>query len=117
MNKSAPEASPHHEATLSYPGWSFLAAAFVGVMVSFAPIIPYTFSLFLNPLQNAFGWQRQSISGAFAVAAITVALISPLIGLLLDRFPPRRIIYPPSSSSPPRSRPLRISAPISAGSI
>jgi hypothetical protein len=27
-----------------------LAAAFIGVMVSFAPIIPYTFSVFLDPL-------------------------------------------------------------------
>ena len=94
MNKPALDAAPHNEATLTYPGWSVLAAAFVGVMVSFAPIVPYTFSLFLDPLHNAFGWQRQSIGGAFALAAITVALVSPLIGLLLDRFPPRRVILP-----------------------
>ncbi len=82
------------EATLSYPGWRILAAAFAGVMVSFAPIVPYTFSLFLDPLHKAFGWQRQAMGGAFALAAITVALVSPLIGLLLDKFPPRRIILP-----------------------
>jgi hypothetical protein len=34
------------------------------------------------------------MGGAFALAATTVALVSPLIGLLLDRFPPRRIILP-----------------------
>ncbi len=94
MNKPLSDAAAHQEATLTYPGWSVLAAAFVGVMVSFAPIVPYTFSLFLDPLHNVFGWQRQSIGGAFALAAITVALVSPLIGLLLDRFPPRRIILP-----------------------
>ena len=71
-----------------------LAAAFTGVMVSFAPIVPYTFSLFLDPLHAAFGWKREAMGGAFALAAITVALVSPLIGLLLDRFPPRRIILP-----------------------
>jgi len=63
-------------------------------MVSFAPIVPYTFSLFLNPLHAAFGWQREAISGTFALAAITVAVVSPGIGVLLDRFPPRRIILP-----------------------
>jgi predicted MFS family arabinose efflux permease len=63
-------------------------------MVSFAPIVPYTFSLFLNPLHAAFGWKREAIGGTFALAAITVALLSPFIGLLLDRFPPRRIILP-----------------------
>ena len=85
---------PEDEATLHYAGWPVLAAAFVGVMVSFAPIVPYTFSLFLDPLHNAFGWQRQAMGGAFALAAITVALVSPLIGLLLDRFPPRFVILP-----------------------
>jgi predicted MFS family arabinose efflux permease len=32
--------------------------------------------------------------GTFALAAITVAVVSPGIGILLDRFPPRRIILP-----------------------
>ncbi len=87
-------ASRGDEETTTYAGWPVLAAAFVGVMVSFAPVVPYTFSLFLEPLHNAFGWQRQAIGGAFAVAAITVALVSPLIGVLLDKLPPRRIILP-----------------------
>jgi predicted MFS family arabinose efflux permease len=87
---------PHidEELSIQYPGWGVLAAAFTGVMVSFAPIVPYTFSLFLDPLHAAFGWKREAMGGAFALAAITVALVSPLIGLLLDRLPPRRIILP-----------------------
>jgi predicted MFS family arabinose efflux permease len=83
-----------NESSLRYAGWAVVAAAFAGVMVSFAPIVPYTFSLFLNPLHAAFGWKREAIGGAFALAAMTVALVSPGIGLLLDPFPPRRIILP-----------------------
>jgi predicted MFS family arabinose efflux permease len=86
--------SQAEENSLQYAGWGVLTAASTGVMVSFAPIVPYTFSLFLNPLHAAFGWRREAIGGAFALAAITVALVSPLIGMLLDRFPPRRIILP-----------------------
>jgi predicted MFS family arabinose efflux permease len=88
--------SPHSldESSIRYTGWSVLAAAFIGVMVSFAPIVPYTFSLFLDPLQAAFGWKREALGGAFALAAITLAIVSPCIGMLLDRFPPRRIILP-----------------------
>src|SRR5581483_7523554 len=82
------------ESSIRYPGWGVAAAAFVGVMTSFAPIVPYTFSLFLNPLHSAFGWQREAIGGTFGLAAITVALVSPGIGVLLDRYPPRRIILP-----------------------
>jgi predicted MFS family arabinose efflux permease len=86
--------SANDEGSLHYAGWGVLAACFTGVMVSFAPIVPYTFSLFLDPLRAAFGWKREAMGGAFALAAITVALVSPGIGVLLDRFPPRRIILP-----------------------
>ena len=92
IETTSPQAT--NETSLRYAGWAVVAAAFAGVMVSFAPIVPYTFSLFLNPLHAAFGWKRESIGGGFALAAITVALVSPGIGLLLDRFPPRRIILP-----------------------
>src|SRR5580692_12676007 len=83
-----------NESSRHYAGWGVVAAAFAGVMVSFAPIVPYTFSLFLNPLHAAFGWRREAMTGTFALAAITVAVVSPFIGMLLDRFPPRRIILP-----------------------
>lgn len=82
------------EGSIRYPGWGVCAAAFVGVMVSFAAIMPYTFSLFIDPLTRSFGWHREAISNAFGIAAITVAVFSPGIGTLLDRFPPRRIILP-----------------------
>ncbi len=89
------EASEHtSESSIRYPGWGVCLAAFVGVMVSFAAIMPYTFSLFLEPLSKAFGWHREAISSAFGIAAMTVAVFSPGIGTLLDCFPPRRIILP-----------------------
>lgn len=82
------------ESALSYTGWRVTFAAFIGVMVSFAAIVPYTFSLFLSPLQLSFGWKREAISRGFAIAALTVAVCSPVLGSLLDRLPPRRIILP-----------------------
>src|ERR1700710_310415 len=78
----------------SYAGWKVTLAAFVGVMVSFAAMVPFTFSLFLTPLQSTFGWKREAISRAFAITALTVAACSPTLGTLLDRLPPRRIILP-----------------------
>jgi predicted MFS family arabinose efflux permease len=94
MSSYLATAAVDDESSLRYNGWPVAAAAFVGVMTSFSPIVPYTFSLFLNPLHAAFGWQREAISGTFALAAITVAVVSPGIGVLFDRFSPRRIILP-----------------------
>jgi MFS family permease len=82
------------ERSLTYAGWRVTLAAFVGVMVSFAALVPYTFSLYLAPLQAEFGWKREAISRAFAIAALTVAACSPTIGSLLDRIAPRRVILP-----------------------
>ena len=82
------------ESSPRYAGWKVVLAAFVGVMVSFAAMVPYTFSLFLTPLQDAFGWKREATSRAFAIAALTVAACSPTIGTLLDKLSPRRVILP-----------------------
>lgn len=84
----------HEEDSLGYAGWRVILAAFVGVGVSFAPMVPFTFSLFVVPLHSAFGWNREAISNAFAIAALTVAAVSPALGYLLDRIPPRRVILP-----------------------
>jgi MFS family permease len=82
------------EKSLRYSGWLVVLAAFFGVMVSFAALVPYTFSLFIAPLHEAFGWKRDAISMAFGITAMTVAVCSPGIGHLLDRYPPRRVILP-----------------------
>ncbi|MBV8572557.1 MAG: MFS transporter [Acidobacteriaceae bacterium] len=71
-----------------------LLTACSGVFVGFGSAFVFTFSVFLKPLSLAFGWTRAQVSLGFTVAAITVALCSPLIGRLLDRYPPQRIVVP-----------------------
>jgi MFS family permease len=63
-------------------------------MVSFGSLLVFTFSVFLKPLSAEFGWSRQSISAAFGIAAISVAICSPFLGRLLDSYGPRRVILP-----------------------
>ena len=80
--------------TSSNPGWRVVIAAYFGVMVSFGSLLVFTFSIFVKPLGASFGWDRESISAAFGFAALTVAVCSPVLGHLLDRFGPRRVILP-----------------------
>lgn len=82
------------ESDLRYYGWKVVLAANLGVMAGFGSLFVYTFSIFLKPLSAEFGWNREAISAAFALGAITVGVCSPGIGALLDRFKPRRIILP-----------------------
>ena len=69
-------------------------AAYFGVMVGFGSLLVFTFSIFLKPLSAEFGWSRESISAAFGFAALTVAVCSPPLGHLLDRYGPRKVVLP-----------------------
>jgi MFS family permease len=82
------------ETSRGYEGWRVAVASGVGVFVSFASLLVYTFGIFLKPVAAEFSWSREAVSGAFGLAAMSVAVCSPLIGYLLDRFHPRRIILP-----------------------
>jgi MFS family permease len=63
-------------------------------MVGFGSLLVFSFGTFLKPLSGAFGWSRESISAAFGLAALSVAVCSPVLGRLLDRYGPRRVILP-----------------------
>ena len=64
------------------------------MFVSFASLLVYTFGIFLKPWTEEFGWSRESVSAAFGIAAMTVAVCSPPLGYLLDRIHPARVIVP-----------------------
>jgi MFS family permease len=71
-----------------------LATACVGVFVGFGSLFISTFGVFLKPLAGAFGWSRSEVSLGFTAAVLSVAVCSPFLGRLLDRFPARRIVLP-----------------------
>jgi OFA family oxalate/formate antiporter-like MFS transporter len=51
-----------------------------------------TLSIFVEPLTREFGWSRAALSGAVSVAGVLAALLSPLIGPLLDRHGSRLVL-------------------------
>jgi MFS family permease len=77
-----------------YYGWRVVMASSLGVMVGFGSLFVYTFSVFMKPLSAEFGWGREAISRGFGFAALSMAFSSPVLGHLLDRYGPRRVILP-----------------------
>ena len=92
--QSSDAAATRTEFDLHYYGWRVVLAACFGVMAGFGSLFVYTFNVFVKPLSAAFGWNREAISLGFGLAAITLGLISPLLGRWIDRYGPRRIILP-----------------------
>jgi MFS family permease len=64
------------------------------VLVGFGSLFISTFGVFLKPLAAAFGWTRSEVSVGFTAAVLSVAICSPFLGRLLDRYPARRIVLP-----------------------
>ena len=72
--------------------WRVVAAASLGLCLSFGAIVPYTFGIFLVPLSREFGWTPVEIPFAFTIVSLTALLTMPLYGRLFDRHGARRVI-------------------------
>ena len=97
MDHSSPASAASElaeESSPAYPGRRVVFGSAIGVFVGFGSLLVYTFGIFLKPLAEEFAWSRQSVSLAFGFAALALAASSPVLGLLLDHYGPRRVILP-----------------------
>jgi MFS family permease len=71
-------------------GWVVVAVAFVtmGVGVNART----AFSLLFPPILDEFGWERGVTAGAFSFGFLVSAVLSPLLGWLMDRRGPRLVM-------------------------
>lgn len=75
----------------SYYGWWLLAASVVGMAVGNG-IAFSSFGLFVDPLESQFSWVRAEVTLGFSVSMAVSGISAPLIGRLIDRVGPRRVI-------------------------
>ncbi|HYW87347.1 MAG TPA: MFS transporter [Chloroflexota bacterium] len=65
-------------------GWIILACACCAGFARQGPAVA-TLSIFVEPMTSSFGWSRTAVSGAVSLGGIMAAVVSPLIGPVLDR--------------------------------
>ncbi len=70
--------------------WAIAALAFV--TLGFCRGINSSFGVFYVALLDNFGWSRAATAGVFSVLLIVDAITSPVVGHLLDRFGPKKIV-------------------------
>ncbi len=75
-----------------YYGWIIVGVALVSMAFWFG--LRTAFSVFYVALLEDFSWSRGEAAGIQSVALITYTVMAPLVGGLIDRFGPRRIIIP-----------------------
>lgn len=72
--------------------WPLVLASMIGL--SFGSLASTSLGLFMEPLQQAFGWSRAQIGFGLTISAIIGTPISPFAGALVDRFGPRMNAIP-----------------------
>ena len=73
---------------------AMVLAAMVGM--SFFAMITYSFSQYIQPIEQETHWSRTAITAGLLVFNVTVAVFGPFIGILVDRYGARRVALPGS---------------------
>ena len=73
-----------------YYGWAIIGIAFVTMAI--AVTARTAFSLLLPPLIDEFGWERGLAAGAFSFGFLVSAVLSPIVGRVMDRRGPLIVI-------------------------
>ena len=77
-------------AVLSYRGTWIVTVVFISTAISVGTG-QYAFGLFIEPLEQAYGWSRTEISASLSFAALS-ALAAPFIGRAMDRYGARPVL-------------------------
>lgn len=72
-------------------GWGTVLCAALAISVGMTGIGFYSLGLFVQPLQDEFGWSRGEVSGAATFEQLGIFLSAPIVGLLADRIGARPI--------------------------
>src|SRR5262245_1247875 len=70
----------------------FLVLAAVWVTLAIANGLYFSFPVFFVAFLEEFGWSRGATAAAFSISSVVQGLLSPVVGVLVDRLGPRRVI-------------------------
>lgn len=73
-------------------GWRAALAASFGLAVGPSCLTILAFGAFITPLEREFGWSVSSIAVGASIISLMIMVLSPLQGLLVDRFGGRRVV-------------------------
>jgi MFS family permease len=82
---------PEKRKKIFYGWWIVVAAAFNHFFGG--GTFYYGFTVFFNPIKNAFGWTSAATSLAFTFQKLEQGVLGPLAGYLVDRVGPRKLMF------------------------
>ncbi len=74
-----------------YGWWIVAASFFIGVFI--VGVIFYGFTAIFEPIAQETGWSYAQVSLAASLRGMEMGILAPLVGILVDRLGPRRLIF------------------------
>ncbi|MFT4037542.1 MAG: MFS transporter [Thermomicrobiales bacterium] len=71
-------------------GWVIVAV--LAVTMTIASGARFLFGVVLKPVSEEFGWDRAQLTGAVMVGMIVISICQPIVGTLVDRIGPKKIL-------------------------
>jgi MFS family permease len=86
---SAGQPEPSAPAVDTY-GWVIVAV--VAITMTIASGARFLFGVVLKPVSEQFGWDRAQLTGAVMASMIVISICQPLVGILVDRIGPKKVL-------------------------
>jgi MFS family permease len=84
----SPTSERHHPGT---PRLAFVALGLGFLLMALSRGASETFTVFLLPISNTFGWDRAQTVSVYSISALCVGLAGPFVGRLFDHSGPRAV--------------------------
>ncbi len=73
-------------------GWKLVGLALLVNTLASGPVWSGT-GVWVTALEQHFGWSRAQLTGAFSMAQFQGSIVGPLMGYLIDKVGPRRMVF------------------------
>ena len=73
-------------------GWVIVAACLLIILYT-SGVVYFGFTAVFEPIAEEFGWGYAQISLAASLRGLEMGLLAPFMGLMVDRWGPRRLIF------------------------
>src|SRR2546422_11317043 len=70
----------------------WMVVGVVWVTLAIASGLYFSFPVFFVALLEEFGWSRGATAAAFSISSIVQGTLAPVVGILVDRVGPRRVM-------------------------
>ena len=73
-------------------GWKLAGLSLLVIGLASGPVWSGV-GVWVKALEMQFGWSRAQLTGAFSLAQLEGSIFGPLLGYLIDRLGPRRMVF------------------------